>query len=111
MAEFVELTIEQGATFFTEVLISDANGEAKNLAGYNVRSQIRKSYYSTSSVDFEIDIIDPAHGIVVMEISAANTSNISPGRYVYDMILANTSTNNVTRIFEGIATVLPGVTK
>jgi hypothetical protein len=111
LAEFVELTIEQGATFLTEVLISDANGNIKDLSGYEVRSQLRKSYYSSSSVEFQINIVDPANGIVTMEISAANTSNISPGRYVYDMVLANTIQNSVMRIFEGIVTVMPGVTK
>jgi hypothetical protein len=111
LADFVELTIEQGATFSTEVTINDANGLPKNLEDYTVRSQIRKSYYSSTSINFEISIDSPSDGLITMELSSANTSNIIPGRYVYDTIIEENSTGIVTRIFEGIATVLPSVTR
>jgi len=45
-----------------------------------------------------------------MSISAANTTNIRAGRYVYDVEIED-SEGVVTRIFEGIATVLPNVTR
>lgn len=111
MAEFVELTIEQGATFSTEVTVNDANGDPKDLSDYTVRSQIRKSYYSTNSVNFEITITDPASGSILIELSADTTANIRPGRYVYDTIIEDDTSGVVTRIFEGIATVLPSVTQ
>jgi hypothetical protein len=111
LADFVELIIEQGATFSTEVSITDANGDGKNLLDYVVRSQIRKSYYSTSVINFEIFVDSPSDGLITMEISAANTANINPGRYVYDTVIEQTSTGIVTRIFEGIVTVLPSVTR
>jgi hypothetical protein len=111
LADFVELNIEQGATFSTEVTINDINGNPKDLENYTVRSQIRKSYYSTTAINFDISIDSPSDGLITMEISAANTSNISPGRYVYDTVIEENSTGVVTRIFEGIATVLPSVTR
>jgi hypothetical protein len=46
-----------------------------------------------------------------MYMSAANTANVTPGRYVYDVEIQDNSTGDVTRIFEGIATVLPNVTR
>jgi hypothetical protein len=111
LADFVELTIEQGATFSTEVTINDANGFAKDLQDYTVRSQLRKSYYSTTSIEFNISIDSPTDGLITMELSAEATSNITPGRYVYDTIIEENSTGIVTRIFEGIATILPSVTR
>ena len=111
MAEFVELFIEQGASFSTDVLISDAIGAPKDLVDYSVYSQIRKSYYSTTFVDFDIRVTDPLNGSVEINLSAETTSNINPGRYVYDVIIKNNETGEVTRIFEGVATVLPRVTK
>jgi hypothetical protein len=110
LADFVELTVEQGSTFSTEVTVNDANGNPKDLTNYTVRSQLRKSYYSLSAVDFEIDITDPLNGIVEMGLSAPVTTGIRAGRYVYDVEIED---NNgiVTRIFEGIVTVLPNVTK
>jgi hypothetical protein len=111
LADFVELTIEQGATFSTEVTVNDANGFPKNLQDYTVRSQIRKSYYSTTAVNFDITVDSPSDGIITMELSANTTSNISPGRYVYDVQIEENTSGVVTRIFEGIATVLPNVTR
>lgn len=110
MADFVEIQIEAGATFSTEVTVNDANGYPKDLTDYTVRSQLRKSYYSTTSIDFEIDVTDPLNGIIEMTISSSNTSNIRAGRYVYDVEIED-SDEVVTRIFEGIATVLPNVTR
>ena len=110
MADFVEIQIEAGATFSTEFTVNDANGFPKDLSDYTVRSQLRKSYYSTTAIDFEINVTDPVNGIIEMSISAANTSNIRAGRYVYDVEIED-SEDVVTRIFEGIATVLPNVTR
>ena len=110
MADFVEIQIEAGATFSTEVTVNDANGYSKDLSEYTVRSQLRKSYYSTTAIDFDINVSDPLNGIIEMGISANTTSNIRAGRYVYDVEIED-SEGVVTRIFEGIATVLPNVTR
>jgi hypothetical protein len=111
LAEFVELSIEQGASFNTDVSVSDANGLAKDLTNYSVFSQLRKSYYSNNSFEFTITMVDPVSGQIEMDMSAEVTSNIHPGRYVYDVIIKENTTGEVTRIFEGIATILPRVTK
>lgn len=111
MADFVEIQIEAGATFQTEVNVNDANGYPKDLTEYTVRSQLRKSYYSTTAVDFEINVTDPIGGIIEMGLSANTTANIRAGRYVYDVEIIEANTQIVTRIFEGIATVLPNVTR
>jgi hypothetical protein len=57
-----------------------------------------------------MSITNAVSGIVSMELTASNTANIRPGRYVYDVELAD-SNGVVTRIFEGVATVLPNVTR
>lgn len=110
MADFVELQIESGATFSTEIIVREADGTPKNLASYSARSQMRKSYYSTTAIDFSINITDSSNGKISMELTAANTSNIRAGRYVYDVEIENDQ-SVVTRIFEGIVTVVPNVTK
>lgn len=110
MSEYVELTIQQGATFTTTITISDSSGAAANLVGSTGKAQIRKSYYSTTAYDFTVTIPSPTSGEMVIEMSAANTANLSPGRYVYDVILVNAG-NEVTRLFEGTAAVTPGVTR
>ena len=111
MADFVELTLEQGATFNSVITVRDNQGVAQNLSGYSARSQMRRSYYSSSKKDFTVTITSAPGGEITMYMSAANTANVTPGRYVYDVELQDNSTGDVTRIFEGIATVLPNVTR
>lgn len=111
MADYVELNIEAGTDFETEVTVSDASQFPKDLQDYSVFAQLRKSYYSTTAIDFDISVDDPVGGIITLELSSEVTSNIRPGRYVYDVNIRNDDTNKVTRIFEGIATVSPTATK
>lgn len=110
MADFVELHIDAGSTFSTEVTVNDSIGNPIDLTNYLTRAQLRKSYYSTTATDFVVTKVNAPQGVLNMSISAANTSNIRPGRYVYDVEIES-SANVVTRIFEGIVTVSPGVTR
>lgn len=110
MSEYVELTIQQGATFTTTITVSDSTGTAANLVGSTGKAQIRKSYYSTTAYDFTVTIPSPINGEMVLTMPASTTANLSPGRYVYDVILVNAG-NDVTRLFEGTAAITPGVTR
>lgn len=110
MAGFVELTLEQGANFNTVMDLTDAAGGILNLSGYSVAAQMRKSYYSTSATSFTIGITDATAGKITMTMSSANTANVTPGRYVYDVLLTS-DTSVKTRIIEGIVVVLPSVTR
>lgn len=110
MAGFVELTIEQGATFTTTVDVKDGAGAATNLTGYSGSAQLRKSYYSTTANNFTVAISDAANGTITVSMTAANTANLTPGRYVYDLLITS-PTSVKTRVIEGIATIMPSVTR
>jgi len=110
LAGFVELTLEQGANYNAVLDLKDSVGGVLNLSGYTVAAQMRKSYYSTTATSFTIVVSDAAAGQITMTMSAANTANISSGRYVYDVLITSGS-NLKTRIIEGIVTVLPSVTR
>lgn len=110
MAAFTELNVEQFASFSTTVNVEDAAGAAVNLYGYSAASQIRKSYYSTTAYDFTASVTGIANGEITISMTAANTANISAGRYLYDLVI--TAPNGTkTRVVEGIVNVLAGVTK
>ena len=55
-------------------------------------------------------IVDAANGNVAVTLDSANTANIKAGRYLFDVKQVD-SANGVTRLFEGIVTVNPQVTK
>ena len=110
MAGFVELTLEQGANFNTVLDLKDASGDILNLTGYSAAAQMRKSYYSTSAINFSIVITEASAGKITMSMNSANTANVTPGRYVYDVLITS-GTGVKTRIIEGIVTVMPSVTR
>lgn len=110
MAAYSELTIEQGASFSTTVNVEDVYNNPLNLTGYTASSMMRKSYYSSTAYTINAQITGTANGEITLSVSSANTSILTPGRYVYDLII-NNGANTVTRVVEGIVTVLPAVTR
>jgi hypothetical protein len=110
LAAFTEITIEQGATFSTTVNVEDAYYNPINLTGYSASSQMRKSYYSSSATNITASVTGTSNGEITLSMTSANTSSLTPGRYVYDLIIDD-GANTVTRVVEGIATVLPSVTR
>lgn len=112
MAGYVELYMDQGATFNDIINITDDVTNANvNISGYSVRSQMRRSFYSSNATaNLTCTISDAANGEITMTLLAANTANIKPGRYVFDVEVTNTM-NKISRLIEGIITVSPRVTK
>lgn len=90
--------------------VNNIVGSALNLSSYTVSSQLRKSYYSLTANNFNATVSDSANGEITLTMAAENTAGLRAGRYVYDVILIDSS-NNKTRLIEGIATVLPSVTR
>lgn len=111
MAAYVELTIEQGANLTSTVTVSDNQGDSVNLATYTASSELRKSYYSTSATTIKATVTGNANGEITLSMTAANTANLTAGRYVYDLTIRNSVDNSVTRVVEGTAVVLPSVTR
>jgi hypothetical protein len=111
LAAYVEITIEQGANLTTTVNVSDSQGDAVNLTTYSASSQLRKSYYSSSANTMSAIVTGNANGQITLSMTAANTANLTAGRYVYDLTIKNSVDNSVTRVVEGTAVVLPSVTR
>jgi len=111
MASYVELYMDQGATFNNIIYLNDDSTNANvNLTGYIVRSQMRRSYYSSNvSANIICTITNEANGEITMSLPAANTSNIKAGRYLFD--LETVTNGTVVRVLEGTITVTPGVTR
>ena len=92
------------------VNVADINGDAINLYAYTATSQMRKSYYTTTAFNINSTVTGTSNGEITLSMSAANTSNLSSGRYVYDLKITSPELI-VTRVVEGIVTVLPSVTR
>lgn len=111
MAAIANLTIDQGATFSSDVTVKDANGNAFDLTGYTAEAKMAKGYSSTRTRTTMTTTInaDPTTGIVTLSLTATETAALdAPARYVYDLEITSGAT--VTRVIEGIINVRPNVT-
>lgn len=110
MAIIANLFIDQGTDFTVTVDVSDATGGILDLTGYSAAAQIRKTYGSSSKVDFSTSTGTPSQGKVTMSLTDAQTSALESGRYVYDLNITSGS-GVTTRVVEGQAIITPGVTR
>jgi hypothetical protein len=116
MAVYVSnIVIEQGFDFSTTFELSDALTDGPlNLVGYGITAQIRKSYSSSSAITFTSSIEDENQGVIKIELTREQTSQLKPGRYVYDIGIQSgglDSDSDRTKAIEGMALVRPGVTR
>ena len=112
MAVFVSnIVIEQGFDFDTTFQLEDTTTNALlNLTGYTMDAQLRKTYSSSSSVSFGSTVTSATGGTIQITLTSSQTSDLKPGRYVYDVKLT-TSGGTVTKAVEGAALVRAGVTR
>ena len=111
MAAVHNLYVDQGTDFNAQITIYDDNNSPWNLTGYTGSAKIRKSYYSSTSVDFTVSFPSVrTTGSVILDLSSAQTSLMEQGRYLYDVVVISSS-GKKTRVLEGIVTINPGVTK
>jgi len=107
------LVINAGATFSQTFNLESTDSNAPlNLTGYTVASQMRKWAGSSSYTSFSTNIETPAtSGKITISLTSTQTSNLKPGRYVYDIVITSTVTSTKNRVIEGMVLVTEGVTK
>jgi hypothetical protein len=110
MATVQNITIDQGTTFSLTINLTNDDNSAKNLANYTIASQMRKSYEGTTKTDFTTAKVD-ATGEVTISLTAAQTTAVKAGRFVYDVEITGTDPVETLRVLEGLVTVTPQVTK
>ena len=111
MAAVANLRIDQGASFSSDVTVTNSDGAAVNLAGYTTFARMATSYGATSTVTITANIAsDTTTGVIELSLTDSQTSTLeAPKRYVYDVYITKTSDSTVTRVIDGIITVNPKV--
>ena len=105
------IVINGGADFNQTYDLADQNtNAAKDLTNHTVASQMRKHATAVGVTTFTTTIVNPTAGQVRIGLTTSQTSELEPGRYVYDLMLTAPD-NSMTRIIEGMALVREGVTK
>lgn len=111
MAEKANIVIDQGASFSTDIDVTDSSGDRVDLTNYTASAEIRKHYSTTNAAATFTCTTGTTNGTVTMELTYTETSNLAEGRYVYDLVLLDSVANTKLRVVEGIVTVTPRVTQ
>lgn len=118
MATSVNYDMDQGSDFSFTLVAKNDDGTPKNIQfDYNVYCQMRKYYTSSNAVVFTTSKVNGGiTGGIVVYLSAAQTKDIKPGVYFYDVELQAASSNpiepnKVRRLQQGMITVYPEVTR
>lgn len=106
------LVLYTGTDFDQTFVLEDAQSNSvKDLTGFNGCAQMKRYESSLKTADFTVSFAnDRATGRVTISILAADSTNLNPGKYFYDLIL-NSPTGSTTRAVEGTVLVKKSVTR
>jgi hypothetical protein len=110
MATISNLFVDAGSNYSNIITVTATNGLALDLTNYTVKSQLRKSYTSTIAYSFTANIQSAIEGKVRLQLTAAQSEAIPPGRWLYDVEITSPA-GNKTRVIEGIVTITPQITQ
>jgi hypothetical protein len=110
MATISNLFVDAGSNYSNIITVTATNGLFLDLTNYTVKSQLRKSYTSTIAYNFTTSIQSATEGKVRLQLTAAQSEAIPPGRWLYDVEITSPS-GTKTRVIEGIVTVTPQITQ
>lgn len=104
----------QGSTFSKQISYL-INSQPVDLTGYIARMQVREKHSSPNpTLDLTMEnggiSIGECQGSITLYVSAAQTENLVPKKYVYDLEIES-SEGMVYRIVEGDFLVTPEVTR
>lgn len=115
MAVYVSnIVIEQGYDFETTFELENSlTNEPLDLSTYELpEAEIRKTYSSSNvAATFTTSFVDAPLGKFLISLSAAETTLLKPGRYLYDVKLLTQGTGISTKAVEGSVIVRGGITK
>ena len=114
MAIAQNIEIDQDSDYSKTFIAKDDTGTVIDLttAPSTLAAQIRKSYATTTAVDFTATVTSSVTtGEFTLALTDVQTAAMERGRHVYDVVHTVTSTEIKTRIMEGIAVISPSVTR
>lgn len=107
------IEVRQNRSIQEEIQWTDDDLNPINLTGYKALMDVKKTAKDTISVlslsslsNSELRIVDNS---IILHLKPSRLQTITPGRYVYDLVLVNG--DDAYPILMGEFTVSPGVTK
>ena len=103
--------INAGENWMADIILSFSTGVARDLTGHTLTSGIKRHYKSVGHKEtITVNVLDPAAGSIRLSLSNLQTTNLSHGKYLYDLELTEDATGIKERVIEGVITIRPEVT-
>ena len=108
----LDLIVNQKSSFRAVFNVKNSDGTPVNLGGYTVAAGFKADISAADStqVDFTSAITDSANGEITISLTKEQTNAMKNPRYVYDVVITETSSGFRTRLIEGAVKVAAGVT-
>jgi hypothetical protein len=100
----VNLTIERGTDFEATFTVTNSDETPYALNNFSATSKIRKHPAAAVSKSFQTTIT-VAKGEIKISMGSTVTADLSPGRNYYDVIITESTSGRITKVFEGSAIV------
>lgn len=100
----VNLTIDKGTDFEATFNVSNSDGSVFSLTNYSAAAKIRKHPTATESKSFSTTIT-VATGEIKISMGSTITADLSSGRNYYDVIITQSGSNKIQKVFEGTVIV------
>ena len=92
------------------VLANEDSESALNLTTYTRYAKMKRHGSASTSTSFSVSNTDAAAGKIKIALSASQTESLTPGRYYYDIVLKNSSGENI-RVIEVEVFVKKSITR
>jgi hypothetical protein len=102
------LVIHTGTDFEQVFVLADESGPFE-LNGYTGIAKMKRTGSSSASTSFTTTVTDISNGKVKIALTSTQTRDLTPGRYLYDLILY--SNGNSIKVLEGEVFVKKSVTR
>lgn len=112
MAGIINLYVDQGSDFHAELVLQNDDGSIIDLTGFDIYSQFRKSFQSSLYYEFDCSIVGaPELGEITLVLPGGISTDIPPGRYLYDVEIVDSLNNVQVRVIEGLVILTPEITR
>lgn len=107
-----DFSVRNKETFEKEIVLTDEDGSVIDLRGKTAEAQVRKEPGASTLTARMTCSVDTSTASIVFRLTAAQTAEITPGRYAYDLCLVESTDDEQVRkyLIGGIFDVLPSVT-
>ena len=103
--------INAGTDWFVDLNILNNNGTGRDVSNHTFEALVKRHYRSVNSVAMNVTLVDGVQGNITLQLTAAQTTLLKSGKFLYDVEMTRTVDGIKERIIQGVITVRPEVTK